>query len=338
MGTNDTWLATCQEEALDPALPICDPHHHLWDHRGSGVAPRYLIDDYLDDVANGHNVVSSVFIECGTMFRADAPHEYQPIGETEFANGQAAMAASGQYGNTRVAAGIVGTAYLTLGERVGEVLDRQLATAPERFKGIRQAASWDASSAVGNHRTEPGPGLYLNEQFRQGFSQLASRNLTFEGWCFHKQISELASLARAFPDTTIVLDHFGGPVGIGPYVGREAEVFEYWRGVIDEIAECPNVHAKLGGLAMEVNGFNWQDRPTAPSSDELLESNRHYYEYTIEKFGVDRCMFESNFPVDRVSCSFTVLWNMFKRLTEHYSTDERAKLFHDNAARVYKLA
>ncbi|MGB0750949.1 MAG: amidohydrolase family protein [Gammaproteobacteria bacterium] len=338
MGTNDAWLALHEEPALDPELKICDPHHHLWDHRGEGVAPRYLLDDFLADVAqSGHNVVSSVFIECGTMFNADAQHRLKPIGETEFANGQAAMAASGQYGHVKAAAGIVGTAYLTEGASIADVLDKQIETAPARFRGIRQAASWDASPDVGNHRTEPAPGMYLDRSFQAGFAQLAERELSFEAWCFHPQISELTQLAQAFPDTTIILDHFGGPIGIGPYANRQEDVFDVWKRDIKALAACPNVHAKLGGLAMPVNGYAWNKNAKPPSSYELLEANKRYYEFTIEAFGVERCMFESNFPVDRVSVSYGVLWNMFKRLTEHYSVHEREALFHDNAARLYRI-
>ena len=337
MATNDDWLAQTVEPALEPELPICDPHHHLWGFRTTGVAPRYLLDDFLEDLSSGHNVVSTVFIECGTMFRADGPEELRPIGETEFANGVAAMSASGLYGPTRIAAGIVGTAYLDLGDEAAGVLDRQIAAGGGRFRGIRQGAAWHDSPNVPNHRTEPAPDMYLDARFREGFRHLAPRGLSFEGWCYHPQIPALTDLARAFPDTTIVLDHFGGPLGIGPYAGRADEVFAEWRRSIGALAACPNVFAKLGGIAMEVNGLAWHEREAPPTSRELMEATRRYYEHTIEIFGVERCMFESNFPVEKVSCSYGVLWNSFKRLTANCSADERAKLFHDTAARVYRL-
>jgi len=191
---------------------------------------------------------------------------------------------------------------------------------------------------VPNHRTRPPQGMLGHDDFRAGFALLAPRRLTFEAWCYHRQIPDVTALARAFPDTTIILDHFGGPPGVGSYAGRAKEVYAEWRGYISELATCPNVVAKLGGINMEVNGFAWHERPRPPSSQELADATRPYYEYTIEKFGVDRCMFESNFPVDAVSCSYTVLWNSFKRLTAKYSAAEKAKLFHDTAARVYRLA
>ena len=227
--------------------------------------------------------------------------------------------------------------FLTEGDGAGAVLDAQIETGGGRFRGIRQAASWDASPEVANHRTEPGPGLYLDPGFRAGFAHLAPRGLSYEGWCYHPQIPELADLARAFPDTTIILDHFGGPIGIGPYGGRADEVFAAWRAAILELAQCPNVVAKLGGLAMEVNGHGWRKRERPPTSSELMEATRPYYEETIGRFGPARCMFESNFPVDKVSAGYDVVWNSFKRLVAGASADEKAALFHDTAARVYRI-
>jgi len=338
MATNDAWLATTVEETLEPGLPICDPHHHLWDKRPGGVAPRYLLDEMLADVGSGHNIVSTVFIECGAMFRADGPEELRCVGETEFVNGIAAMSASGIYGPCRIAAGIVGTAPLRRGDAASaRALDAQIAAGNGRFRGIRVGATWHASPEVPNHRTEPPQGMYLDKTFRAGFAHLAPRGLTFEAWCFHTQIADLTDLARAFPDTTIILDHFGGPIGIGPYKGKGDEVYAEWRRVVGPLAECPNVYAKLGGIAMEVNGFDWHHRQKAPSSRELMERTRRYYEHTIELFGVERCMFESNFPVEQLSCSYNVLWNSFKRLTADYSAAEKAALFHDTAAKVYRL-
>ena len=329
----DQWLAQVTEDVLEPDLPICDPHHHLWDHPGR----RYLIDELLADTGSGHRVVSTVFVECASMYRAGGPAALRPVGETEFVNGVAAMSASGRYGPTRVAAGIVGFADLTLGERVGETLDAHLA-ASSRFRGIRHAAGWDASDDIRNSHTNPPPGLYLDKTFRRGFAELARRGLSFDAWLYHPQIAELTDLARAFPDTTIVLDHFGGPLGIGPYEGRRAEILAGWRTVIRELAACPNVVAKLGGLVMSINGFGFHKRARPASSAELLEATRDFHLHAIDCFGAQRCMFESNFPVDKVSCSYAVLWNSFKRLASGFSAADKAALFHDTAARVYRVA
>ena len=335
--TNQNWLTLTVEEPLDRDLPICDPHHHLWDSQTGRVAPRYLLDEILEDLRGGHNVVSTVFIECGAMYRRDGVEPLRVVGETEFVNGIAAMSASGLYGAPRVAAGIVGTADLRLGKAVGTVLDAQIAAGGGRFRGIRRSAAWDADEAVPKHRTAPPPGLFARDDFRAGFAELAPRGLTFEAWCYHRQIPDVAALARAFPGTTIILNHFGGPIGVGSYAGRAREVYAEWRTAIRELATCPNVVVKLGGINMEVNGFGWHDHPRPPSSQELADSTRPYYEFTIETFGPDRCMFESNFPVDAVSCSYTVLWNAFKRLAAGYPAEVKAKLFHDTAARVYRL-
>jgi predicted TIM-barrel fold metal-dependent hydrolase len=335
--TNADWLALTVEEPLDPDLPICDPHHHLWDLRPARLAPRYLLDEILADVQSGHNVVSTVFIECASMFKADGPEALRPLGETEFVNGIAAMSASGLYGPVRVAAGIIGTANLQLGDAVAAILDAHLVAGGGRFRGIRLGATWDASDDVPNHRTNPPQGLFLRDDFRAGFAHLAPRQLTFEAWCYHHQIPEVTALARAFPDTTIILDHCGGPIGIGPYAGQSDEVYAQWRASISELATCHNVVAKVGGLQMEVNGYGWHLKRRPPTSQELVDATRLYYEYLIERFGVERCMFESNFPVDKVSCSYTVLWNAFKRLSAGASAHEKAQLFHNTAARVYRL-
>ena len=337
--TNQAWLEQVQEAALEPELPICDPHHHLWHLKGrtTRVQPRYLLDEIVDDIAGGHNIVSTVFIECGAMFRADGPEHLRCVGETEFVNGIAAMSASGGYGKARIAAAIVGTCDLRIGDLSADVLDAQIAAGNGRFRGIRRGAFWHASPEVENHRTEPPEGLLLREDFRRGFKHLAPRKLSFEVWCAHTQIPDAVSLARAFPDTTLVLDHFGGPIGIGPYKGKADEVFADWKGKIDELAKCQNVHVKLGGLNMEVNGYDWQHKPKPPTSAELAAATRRYFDYAIERFGPKRAMFESNFPVDKLSCSYTVLWNSFKLLAKGFSADEKAALFRGTAERVYRI-
>ena len=337
--SNAAWLAKTVEAPLDPSLPICDPHHHLWDQAKGRVGARYLLDEIVEDVrGGGHNVVSTVFIECGAMYKPkDTPAALRPVGEIEFVNGIAAMSASGLYGPCRIAAGIVGTADLRLGDAVAAVLDAEIAAGGGRVRGIRRACAWDADPDVPNHRTEPGPKLFARDDFRAGFKHLAPRKLTFEAWCYHHQIPEVTALARAFPDTTIILNHFGGPVGVGTYAGKAKEVYAAWKPMLAELASCPNVVAKLGGINMELNGFGWHERPKPPSSQELCDATRPYYEFTIEKFGASRCMFESNFRVDMVTCSYTVLWNSFKRLAEKFSAAEKAALFHDTAARVYRL-
>jgi L-fuconolactonase len=328
------------EEVLEPELPICDPHHHLWDRHGD----RYLLHELLADTGQAdaqgrrHDVRSTVYVECASMYRSDGPEALRPVGETEFVNGMAAMSASGGYGPTRACAGIVGLADLGLGATVRPVLEAHLAAARGRFRGIRHAAGWHASAQIRNSHTEPIEHLLLDAHFREGFAQLAPLGLSFDAWLYHPQITELTDLARAFPDTTIVLDHVGGPLGIGPYAGQADAVYADWKRDIDELARCPNVVVKLGGLAMPINGFGWHKREPRPGSQQLADATARYVLHTIERFGPQRCMFESNFPVDKVSCSYLVLWNSFKRLAAGFSPSEKAALFHDTAARVYRLA
>jgi predicted TIM-barrel fold metal-dependent hydrolase len=271
------------------------------------------------------------------MYRADGPPALRPVGETEFVNGVAAMSASGGYGATRVAAGIVSYADLCLGAAVREVLEAHLAAAPQRFRGIRHAAGWHASEQIRNSHTDPFEHLLLDRRFREGFAQLAPLGLSFDAWLYHPQIPELTDLARAFPETTIVLDHFGGPLGIGPYAGQADAVYAQWQRDIDALAACPNVVCKLGGINMPVNGFGWHKQQALPGSQQLAEATARYYLHAIDRFGPQRCMFESNFPVDKVSCSYLVLWNSFKRLTAGFSAADKAALFHDTATRVYRL-
>ena len=333
MPTNDAWLGLVREDALEPDRPIIDPHHHLWDHAGS----RYLLDELLRDTGSGHHVVATVFVECMSMYRADGSEPMRPVGETEFVNGVAAQSASGRYGDTRVAAGIVGFADLTLGDKVDEVLEAHVAAAPARFRGIRHAAGFDPHDDVRNSHTNPPKGLLGMPRFRDGVRQLARHRLTFDAWLYHHQIPELTELARACPEVGIVLDHFGGPLGIGPYAGKRAEIFGRWKKDIADLARCPNVVVKLGGINMAVNGFGWHRRDRPPTSEELVTATGDYYFHTIDCFGPDRCMFESNFPVDKLSCSYGVLWNAFKRMAQRFSPAERSALFHDTAARVYRL-
>lgn len=329
---NEDWLDLTPEEALEPELPIIDPHHHLWDHPRS----RYVLADLAADVA-AHNVRQTVFVECSSMYRHGGPEEFRVVGETEYVQGIAAESASGRYGELRAAAGIVGSVDLMLGDRVAPVLEAQLAASPQRFRGIRHRAAWAGPDVAPNQPAGMPDHVLLEPSFREGYAHLRTYGLTFEGWVYHTHIGDLTDLARAFPDTTIIFNHLGGPIGIGQYAGRRDEVFAAWKPAVAELARCENVVAKVGGIQMPVNGFGWHERERPPTSDELLEVNRPWYEYTIEQFGPGRCMFESNFPVDRASCSYTVLWNQFKKLSRGFRADERAAMFHDVAQRVYRL-
>ena len=328
----ESWLAQPVEEPIDPDLPIYDPHHHFWDT--SDV--RYLLHDLLQDTGQGPNIVSSVFIECESMYRKAGPEEMRPVGETEFVQGIAAQSASGGYGPTVVAGGIVGFADLTLGSAVGRVLEAQAAASPNRFRGIRHRAAWDASIAVSTSQVS-GPGLFLDEKFREGLACLQTLGVTFDAWVYHPQLADLADVARAFPDVTLIMNHVGGLLGVGPYAGQREEVFQEWKNPIAEVAAQPNVVVKLGGLGMPRCGFGWHERDMPPTSTELAETTGPYYLHCIEQFGVDRCMFESNFPVDKASYSYGVMWNSFKRIAQAFSAAERAALFHDTAARVYRI-
>lgn len=327
------WLALREEEVLDPARRIIDPHHHLWDRGGQ----RYLLDDITSDLASGHNVIATVYVEARSMYRAKGPEAFRPVGEVEFANGAAAMSASGGYGPAAVCAGIVGHASLLLGDEVRPVLEAEISAGQGRFRGIRHSSAWDADPNVAHMYATRPKGLLLDSTFRKGFAHLAPLGLSYDAWLFHPQISELGDLALAFPETRIVLDHCGGPAGTGQYAGRREEIFATWKASIGEIAKCPNVAVKLGGLAMCLLGHDFHERAMPPSSEQLAAAWRPYIETCIEAFGVERAMFESNFPPDKGQCSYQVIFNAFKRIAASFSETEKDALFSRTAANVYRL-
>ena len=329
----EEWLARRTEDPLDPALPIVDPHHHLWDRPGW----RYLLPELLADTNQGHAIHSTVFVQCRAMHRADGPEAYQPVGETEFVNGIAAMSASGGYGPTKVCAGIVGHVNLMIGAAARDVLQAHIQAGGGRFRGIRHITSWDPDPVIMNPAYQPPEDIFFRDDFRAGFAQLAPLGLTFDAWLYHPKIPDLTALARAFPETPIVLDHVGGPLGIRGYAGKRDEVFADWRAAMAELATCPNVHIKLGGLGMRINGFGFEEAAEPPSSDTLVAAWKPYMDTTIALFGASRCMFESNFPVDKGSYGYGVFWNACKKLAAGASAEERTALFSGTASRFYKL-
>jgi len=315
---------------MEPELPICDAHHHLW-VRGRA---SYLLEDLRQDLSAGHNVVSTVAIECGYGYREGGSDALKPVGETEFLEGVAERAARDAALRCRAVSAIVGFADLSLGDEVAPVLEAHLAVSPGRFRGIRYATTWDASDAL---RSDAAPGVMASREFRAGFARLQTYGLSFDAWLYHPQLRELAGLARSFPEVSIILDHIGAPLGVGPYGGKRDEVFRDWSEGMATLAECPNVFVKLGGMGSVRSGYDWHRRVVRPSSEELAAALKPYFEFCIEKYGADRCMFESNFPVEKSSNSYVALWNACKRITQRYSAAERAALFHDTAARVYRI-
>ncbi len=332
------WLALTQEPTLEPDIPLCDPHHHFWDFRAASIPyQRYLLHELAEDINSGHNVRSTVFVEARAMYRAQGPEEMRPVGEVEFVQGLAAASASGLYGPGRAAAAIVGHANLNLGDAVEPVLEALRAASPNRFRGIRHSVSWDPDPKVENTAAHQIEGQLGSDNFRAGARVLARMGLSLEGWLYFHQLPELADFARAVPDLTIVLNHLGGLMRTGPYAGRDDEVMAVWRRGIEAVAQCPNMNIKLGGMGMPRFGFDWHTRDKPVGSEELAGSMAPYMTYCIERFGPQRCMFESNFPVDKVSFSYNVMYNAFKRLSREYSPSERAAMLHDNAVRVYRI-
>jgi len=327
---HDAWLAQVTETALEPELPICDAHHHLWLDLGHTGWP-YTLADLHADTGSGHNVVHTVFLECGAEYRTEGPPELRPVGETEFV--AAAAEESVRTGGAEIAA-IMGTADLRLGDRVEEVLAAHEEAGRGRFRGVRYITAHDEyrSLQMGNNA-----GVMADETYRQGVRKLGQLGYTYDAFCFHPQIPEFVEVARACPDVTIVANHLMGPLGVGPYKDRRAEILATWRTHMAVLAGCDNVYLKLGGIGMPMFGIRWDRQDVPPTSEELAEPWRDELRFCIDAFGPDRCLFESNFPVDKRGCSYVVLWNAFKRIAADYTPEEKRDLFHDSAARAYRI-
>ncbi|CAH1669313.1 amidohydrolase family protein [Chelatococcus asaccharovorans] len=325
------WLALQDEDILDPSLPIVDPHHHIWAQEGN----PYGVADLAEDIGHGHRVVATVFVEAHSSYRIEGPEELKPVGETEAI--EKALAARPDLADRGLCRGIVGKADLTLGGAVERVIAAHSAASPERFRGVRHLVTRDPHFPNGIALRPSPEGLLKRIDFREGLATLARHGLSFDAMLYHSQLSDLIEVARFLPELAIVLDHFGCPLGVGPYKGREDETFRHWRENIRMLAACPNVAIKMGGMGMVVTGATWHESPRPPSSGDLARAWQPLVETAIEAFGVDRCMFESNFPVDKGMFSYPVVWNAFKRLAAGASTAEKAALFHNTAVRVYRL-
>ena len=327
------WLDRHKEPILEPELPIVDPHHHLWIRPAS----RYLVDELLADINSGHNIIATVYVQARSMYRESGPIEMRPVGETEFVNGVAAMFASGILGKSRPCAGIVGQADLMLGSRVEPVLVAHLRAGGDRFRGIRHITTWDADASIRNPDYPAPPGLLADRTFREGIAVLGKLGLSFDAAAYHPQIGEVADLAGAFPDLRIVLNHAGYPLGIGVYRDKRSEVFSRWAASMRALAAHPNVYVKIGGLGMRYMGLGFAEQSDPPSSETVAATCRPFVETCIEAFGPSRSMFESNFPVDKVSYSYQVFWNACKRIVQKASPAEKADLFANTAMRCYRL-
>lgn len=325
------WLSRRQEGAVDAARPIIDPHHHLWDRGGS----TYLAPQLLDDLTATHNVVKTVFVECRASYDKARVAHMQPVGETVFAAAEAAAADAA--GGPRIA-GIVGHADMMLGEAVAEVLAAHEAAGGGRFRGVRHATAWDASDEVRNGHSRLFEQMMGTGEFRAGVRTLAEMGFSFDAWLYHPQLPELAALAAAVPEATVVLNHLGGPLGIGPYRGDRSRVRADWRASLERLAACPNVFLKLGGIGMDAYfATGWAARAVPPGSEEVAEHWGDDVRLCIDRFGPDRCMFESNFPVDRQTLTYPVVWNAFQIMASDYTDAEQDDLFSGTAARVYRL-
>lgn len=328
------WHDQVNEAIVDEPRAIIDPHHHLWE-RGDGN--DYMLDDLWEDTGSGHNIIGTVYMECGSFYYEDGPDHLKPVGETERVTAVAEESKAGAGKGRPEILGIVAKADLALGDKLDEVLDGHVEKGKGRFRGIRHALS---SAPDGVTLFIPGgapKGLAADEAFRAGVKRLGARGFTYDSWHYHFQCDDFLGLAEACPDTQMVLDHFATPLGVGPYADKRDEIFAAWKADMTKIAACDNVVAKIGGLAMPDNGFGWMGRETPATSDELVEAQKRYYDVMIDCFGPSRCMFESNFPVDKTALSYQVYWNGMKKIAADYTEDEQDAMFRGVAARVYGL-
>lgn len=330
------WLNQVTEEILDPGREIIDPHHHLWTHPGLA---RYLLEELWQDTSSGHNIVKTVFMECGSAYRADGPDHLKPVGESEFVAELSEKSKAGKGpGQPEIAGMVCGGDLRIEPAMLDELFDAHVEASGGRFRGIRHALARTPENTKLMFQGHAPEGLSEDEDFRAGVRQLGARGFTYDSWHFHPQNPNFTALARACPDTTMVLDHFGTPVGVGPYEGKREEVLETWKADMTDMATCPNVVLKIGALAQPVNGYPWREGVTKPpSSNELVEAHAPYYKHAIELFGPERCMFESNFPVDRYGVSYQVYWNAMKKIAADYSESEKNAMFCGTAARVYRV-
>ena len=329
-GPDNIWLATLQEEVLEPALPIIDPHHHLWVRSGY----TYLMPELAADLESGHNIVATVFAECHSMYRKEGPKAERSLGETEFVRGQAAMSASGTFGRAGACDVMFGNVDLTLGSAVEPILEQHIAASGGRFRGVRISSGWHADEKVGNVTEQPN--LLIDPRVSEAAAVLSRMGLSLDCWLYHPQLDEVAQLADAHPGLTIILNHVGSPILGGPYRGKTDEVFKVWKAAITRVSNHNNVFIKLGAMPIRMPGFEG-DRSLPPGSAEVAAAWRPWMETCIEAFGPARSMYESNFPVQKRWCSYQVCWNAFKRISASASASEKADLFAGAAARAYRL-
>ena len=327
---SEEWLVQVQEEIVEPDRRIIDPHHHLWNNRGS----NYLIEELKSDTGSGHNVIKTVYMECGWSYREDGPNHLKVIGETEAVVEQVEESKKTE---GAFIAGIISRADLTLGEEVIEVLEAHQNASNGLFRGIRHAGARAEYPEVLSIPGRAPEGLFQDSNFLKGIKVLGSNGFTYDTWHYHYQNRDFAQMAKKVPDTLMILDHFGTPLGVGPYANKREEIFIKWKKDIKELSKLENVYMKIGGMAMPDNGFGWNTRSKPASSDEFVKAQSRYYLHAIECFGPERCMMESNFPVDRMSLSYHVLYNGLKKIVADFSKEERHQMFYGTAEKVYKV-
>lgn len=244
------------------------------------------------------------------------------------------MSASGEFGSTRACDVMFGNVDLTLGGAVEPLLEQHIEASGGRFRGVRLSTGWHADDKI--HNVAEHPRLLLDWRVNEAVAVVKRMGLSLDCWLYHPQLDEVAQLADAHPDLTIILNHVGSPVLGGPYRGKTDEVYQEWQAAIVRVGERDNVFVKLGALPIRMPSYDG-DRSLPPGSEEVAAAWRPWMEACIQAFGPARAMYESNFPVQKRWCSYQVCWNAFKRISAGASAAEKTDLFSGAAARAYRI-
>ena len=332
-----SWLNKLKEKPILPNLNIIDPHHHLWDV-GFG---RYYVEELLEDInTSGHNIKATVYIMSSSnteIYLKNGPEEFKPLSEIEFATNEGKRADLIKNNKVKVNASIVGSLDLTYGNKLKPVIEKGLEISEGRLKGIRMLLAAHPDPRIKSGAVKSDLSLMSHPKFIEGARCLQDAGLSLDFWIYHTQLGEMEKIARTLPELSIILNHIGGPIHLGEYEGKQALTHREWRTAMMRLSRLPNIKVKLGGLGMEVNGAKFHLNQDPPNSSELANIWKPWIYETINMFGIDKCMFESNFPVDKGSCSYGSLWNAFKIISEKMSDNEKNKLFYENAAKIYKI-
>lgn len=319
-----------QAQDFNQRVPrFIDPHHHLWDRGGE----RYLVDEFSVDLAVVGSPEGTVYVECLNSYRESGSKHLRSLGEAQFF---VDLIRDPDSALRNIVTGFVGNGDLALGHDLADVLDGYADIAGESFRGVRYCVAWDKDERI-HTAFETHRGMLLQSNLGDSVAYLRHRGLSLDLWVYFTQLDEVKHFLAKNPGVEVVLNHCGGPIGVGRFAGKREEVFCSWRKGLADVAAHEEVCIKFGGLGMALAGFGWHKRDKWPVISDYVQAWRPYFDVCLELFGPERIMFESNFPVDRKGCDYGSLWSAFLGLADNLSDSERDALFFSTARRVYRL-